>query len=156
MMEVQGCHGLRGRRRGSSLRLDVHIQVDPWLSVSAAHGIGEAVRHQIQTTKRSITEAYVHIEPASESASEVLSRLGVPSKLVGQGACKVPSGHIPGILQVRMNDACEDIEGASPGSTIRRQQPEVEKHVRAMLDAQFNQMFLRAVAGLTQRLMYRV
>ncbi|ONL97994.1 Metal tolerance protein C1 [Zea mays] len=36
---VKGCHRLRGRKAGTSLYLDVHIEVYPFLSVSAAHDI---------------------------------------------------------------------------------------------------------------------
>lgn len=84
----QGCHRLRGRRAGSSLYLDVHIevsvhfrakpvvspeywiskilvqsmlQVNPFLSVSAAHGLGEAVRYQIHKSHPQVTEVFIHI-----------------------------------------------------------------------------------------------
>ncbi|PKI70500.1 hypothetical protein CRG98_009005 [Punica granatum] len=58
---VKGCHRLRGRRAGSSLYLDVHIEVDPFLSVSAAHGVGENVRHQIHKCHPEVTEVFIHI-----------------------------------------------------------------------------------------------
>lgn len=61
---VKGCHRLRGRRAGSNLYLDVHIEVDPFASVSAAHGIGENVRHQIHKSHPEVTEAFIHIDPA--------------------------------------------------------------------------------------------
>jgi hypothetical protein len=35
--------------------------VDPWLSVSAAHNIAEAVRHQLQKQHPEGTETFVHI-----------------------------------------------------------------------------------------------
>ncbi|XP_038988700.1 metal tolerance protein 2 [Phoenix dactylifera] len=61
---VKGCHQLRGRKAGSSLYLDVHIEVDPFLSVSAAHDIGEAVRHQIQKYHSQVAEVFIHIDPS--------------------------------------------------------------------------------------------
>ncbi|KAK9086463.1 hypothetical protein Syun_028857 [Stephania yunnanensis] len=61
---VMGCHRLRGRRAGSSLYLDVHIEVDPFLSVSAAHDIGESVRGQIQKSHSEVAEVFIHIDPA--------------------------------------------------------------------------------------------
>ncbi|XP_010038180.2 metal tolerance protein 2 [Eucalyptus grandis] len=61
---VKGCHRLRGRRAGSSLYLDVHIEVDPFVSVSAAHGIGETVRHQIHESHPEVTEVFIHIDPS--------------------------------------------------------------------------------------------
>ncbi|XP_031373740.1 metal tolerance protein 2 isoform X2 [Punica granatum] len=62
---VKGCHRLRGRRAGSSLYLDVHIEVDPFLSVSAAHGVGENVRHQIHKCHPEVTEVFIHIDPST-------------------------------------------------------------------------------------------
>lgn len=37
------------------------MQVDPWLSVSAAHNIGEAVRQQVHKHHPNVTESFVHI-----------------------------------------------------------------------------------------------
>uniref|UniRef100_A0ACD5WZP7 Uncharacterized protein n=1 Tax=Avena sativa TaxID=4498 RepID=A0ACD5WZP7_AVESA len=61
---VKGCHRLRGRKAGTSLYLDVHIEVHPFLSVSAAHDIGETVRHHIQKTHNQVVEAFIHIDPS--------------------------------------------------------------------------------------------
>lgn len=61
---VKGCHRMRGRRAGSNLYLDVHIVVDPFSSVSTAHGIGENVRHQIHKSHPEVTEVFIHIDPA--------------------------------------------------------------------------------------------
>ncbi|KAI4996191.1 hypothetical protein ZWY2020_046782 [Hordeum vulgare] len=59
-----GCHRLRGRKAGTSLYLDVHIEVYPFLSVSAAHDIGETVRHHIQKTHNQVAEVFIHIDPS--------------------------------------------------------------------------------------------
>ncbi|KAJ7972922.1 Metal tolerance-like protein [Quillaja saponaria] len=61
---VKGCHRLRGRRAGSYLYLDVHIEVDPFSSVSAAHGIGENVRRQIHKSHPEVAEIFIHIDPS--------------------------------------------------------------------------------------------
>jgi len=61
---VEGVHELRGRRMGSTIHLDVHIEVDPWLSVSAAHNIGDAVRQQVHKRHPNVTESFIHIDPA--------------------------------------------------------------------------------------------
>ncbi|XP_057508418.1 metal tolerance protein C1 isoform X2 [Actinidia eriantha] len=61
---VKGCNHLRGRRAGSSLYLDVNIEVDPFSSVSAAHEVGENVRHQIQKLHPEVAEVFIHIDPA--------------------------------------------------------------------------------------------
>ncbi|KAG2402892.1 Metal tolerance protein [Vigna angularis] len=66
---VKGCHRLRGRRAGSYLYLDVHIEVDPFSSVTAAHDIGEKVRHQIHKSHPTVVEIFIHIDPAMSYAS---------------------------------------------------------------------------------------
>ncbi|KAJ1297153.1 hypothetical protein BS78_01G356200 [Paspalum vaginatum] len=65
---VKGCHRLRGRKAGTSLYLDVHIEVYPFLSVSAAHDIGETVRHQIQREHNQVAEVFIHIDPSYSTA----------------------------------------------------------------------------------------
>lgn len=60
---VKGCRHLRGRRAGSSLYLDVKIEVNPLCSLSTAHQIGESVRYQIQTDHPEVTEVFIHLEP---------------------------------------------------------------------------------------------
>ncbi|OAY71121.1 Metal tolerance protein C1 [Ananas comosus] len=66
---VKGCHRLRGRKAGTSLYLDVHIEVDPFLSVSAAHDIGESVRRQIHKSHSQVTEVFIHIDPSYSECS---------------------------------------------------------------------------------------
>ncbi|KAL5712960.1 Metal tolerance protein C1 [Ranunculus cassubicifolius] len=66
---VTGCHHIRGRRAGSSIYLDVHIEVDPFSSVSAAHDVGENVRHQIQKSHAEVAEVFIHIDPSLSGLS---------------------------------------------------------------------------------------
>ncbi|KAF5186544.1 Cation-efflux pump fief [Thalictrum thalictroides] len=70
---VMGCHRLRGRRAGSCIYLDVHIEVDPFSSVSAAHGIGENVRHHIQKSHAEVAEVFIHIDPSLSGLSPRLA-----------------------------------------------------------------------------------
>ncbi|KAG0602050.1 hypothetical protein M758_11G156800 [Ceratodon purpureus] len=53
------------------------VEVDPWLSVSAAHNIGEAVRQQVRTHHPNVTESFIHIDPADGRPS-----LSVPGGMV--------------------------------------------------------------------------
>jgi len=71
---VKGCHRLRGRKAGTSLYLDVHIEVYSFLSVSAAHDIGETIRHQIQKEHNQVAEVFIHIGN--------LQQLNLPSTLL--------------------------------------------------------------------------
>ncbi|KAL8094577.1 metal tolerance protein 2 [Apium graveolens] len=61
--EVKGCNHLRGRRAGSSMHLDVNIEVDPFSSVSAAHEVEENVRRAILESHPEVAEVFIHIEP---------------------------------------------------------------------------------------------
>lgn len=72
---VKGCHRLRGRRAGSFLYLDVHIEVDPFTSVSAAHHVGEIVRGRLHESHPEVSEVFIHIDP---SISEVNPGVSCP------------------------------------------------------------------------------
>ncbi|KAL9235790.1 hypothetical protein vseg_010525 [Gypsophila vaccaria] len=67
---VKGCHRLRGRRAGSFIHLDVHIEVDSFASVSAAHHIGENVRRQIHKSHPEVAEVFIHIDPLIPQISQ--------------------------------------------------------------------------------------
>lgn len=71
---VVGCHHLRARRAGSFLHLDVHIEVDPFLSVSAAHDVGESVRQVIQKSHNQVAEVFIHIDPSYSHCSTMLNQ----------------------------------------------------------------------------------
>lgn len=85
---VKGCHAMRGRRAGSVIHLDVHIEVDPWLSVSAAHMIGEAVREKLREQHSSLEEIFIHIDPADAFASLASSNSG-PEGFKGNGTMQM-------------------------------------------------------------------
>ena len=65
---------------------DVHILVDPALSVSEGHQIGEAVRRRLMETNEDVTDVTVHIDPEDDELAsscdhlplrnEILRRLG--------------------------------------------------------------------------------
>ncbi|KAL8234299.1 hypothetical protein R6Q59_020399 [Mikania micrantha] len=63
---VEGCRHLRGRKAGSSLYLDVKIEVDPFCSISIAHQIGESVRYQIQNSHPEVSEVFIQLEPTTK------------------------------------------------------------------------------------------
>jgi cation diffusion facilitator family transporter len=61
---VRRFHDLRVRRIAGSLMLDVHIHVDPDLSVVAGHDIATEVRERLLSCEFDVAEALVHVEPA--------------------------------------------------------------------------------------------
>jgi len=61
---VRGCHRSRARRVGSKLYADVHINVDPKLSVKKSHAIATRVERNLKAKIPDLTSVVVHIEPS--------------------------------------------------------------------------------------------
>lgn len=61
---VLGVDKCRARRTGLTYHVDLHIEVDPHLSVEAGHRIGGIVRSQIRQQLPWVADVLVHIEPA--------------------------------------------------------------------------------------------
>lgn len=61
---VQGLHKLRTRRMGDWAMIDLHVEVDPRLSVSEGHYIAERINAQVQAEHR-VAECTVHVDPGS-------------------------------------------------------------------------------------------
>ncbi len=83
---VRSLHMLRTRRMGPDALVDVHIQVDPRLSVSEGHQIGETVRRRLIEQIDEVADVTVHVDPEDDAEgprceglplrAEVLERLG--------------------------------------------------------------------------------
>jgi len=73
---VQALHVLRTRRMGGDALVDVHIQVNPNLSVSEGHHISEQVREQVVQSIDEVADVMVHIDP--EDDEQVASTVGLP------------------------------------------------------------------------------
>ncbi len=68
---VRGFHSLRARHSGAGNRIemDVHIQVDPDISVKEGHNIATRVEEEIRRVNSDVNGIVVHIEPDSEEKS---------------------------------------------------------------------------------------
>lgn len=64
---VRACHQLRGRRLGGESLVDVHVDVDPMISVSEGHMIAEQVEHNLIKAMPHLTDVVVHIDPAGHT-----------------------------------------------------------------------------------------
>ena len=60
---VHGVHKARARRYGGSFQVDLHVQVDPSLSVAEGHDIGHAVKEAVCGAGLDVNDAVVHVEP---------------------------------------------------------------------------------------------
>ena len=61
---VQGVHQVRARWVGHKVHADLHITVDPDLSVRESHAIAEAVERNLRAHIRSFGGAVIHVCPA--------------------------------------------------------------------------------------------
>jgi len=66
---VCSLHLLRTRRMGGDALVDVHIQVEPYLSVSEGHQISEVVRNTLINQFDEINDVMVHIDPEDDEHS---------------------------------------------------------------------------------------
>jgi cation diffusion facilitator family transporter len=65
---VRAVHMLRTRKSAGDAFVDVHIQVDPRVSVSEGHQIGETVRRRLLDEVDMVSDVTVHIDPEDDEA----------------------------------------------------------------------------------------
>jgi len=63
---VRTYHAFRMRQAAGTLEMDVHIQVDPTLTVGEGHDIAREVRRRIVLADPNVTSVIVHVEPAED------------------------------------------------------------------------------------------
>jgi cation diffusion facilitator family transporter len=64
---VEGVRGVEkcwARKTGLRYHVDLHLEVDPAISVAESHGIAEKVRHQIRRDVGDVADVLVHVEPS--------------------------------------------------------------------------------------------
>jgi len=79
ILSVEGVatlHMLRTRRMGSEALVDVHILVDPYISVSEGHQVGETMRRHLIEVFDDISDVMVHIDAEDDEAAAPC--LGLP------------------------------------------------------------------------------
>ncbi|MGZ0020251.1 cation diffusion facilitator family transporter [Nitrosomonas sp. wSCUT-2] len=72
---VRSAHTLRTRKSAGNAFVDVHIQVDPRLSVSEGHQIADAVRQRLLEQIDEVTDVTIHIDPENDESSSPSSDL---------------------------------------------------------------------------------
>lgn len=75
---VRELHMLRTRLMGGEALVDVHVIVDPKLSVSEGHYIGEKVRKRLIEEVEEVTDVMVHVDP--EDDEQMKPSLGLPTR----------------------------------------------------------------------------
>jgi cation diffusion facilitator family transporter len=62
---VRDCHALRARTLAGRVDMDLHVLVDPELTVRESHDIATRVKRRLMETDPSVQQVIVHIEPFS-------------------------------------------------------------------------------------------
>ena len=62
---VVQCHHVRTRGLESEVYMDMHVLVDPTLSIERAHRIGNSVEQRVEEAFPQVCEVVVHLEPAT-------------------------------------------------------------------------------------------
>lgn len=60
---VLSCHDLTARYYADKMRMEIHIEVDPEITVREAHQISERVTERIKEKNREVISILVHIDP---------------------------------------------------------------------------------------------
>ena len=63
---VEGIHLLRTRQMGEDAYIDAHIVVDPRLTVSEGHRIGDAVKDELISRFDDVIDVLVHVDPEDD------------------------------------------------------------------------------------------
>ena len=87
IMDVDGVrqlHSLRTRRMGSDGLVDVHVLVDPKLSVSEGHFIGEKVREKLIDQIDDVSDVTVHVDAEDDEVEAVTEGLPERQEIVKQ------------------------------------------------------------------------
>jgi cation diffusion facilitator family transporter len=81
---VEDFHMLRTRRMGGHALVDVHVQVNPRLSVSEGHQIGEYVRTKLVNGIDEVADVTVHIDSEDDKASLLCEGLPMRREVLEQ------------------------------------------------------------------------
>ncbi len=68
---VKGIHAVRSRHIGGGISLDLHVLVDPQVSVYDGHIIAGKVKHALIEKGQNIVDVLIHIEPYEDGEKEV-------------------------------------------------------------------------------------
>jgi len=60
---VLGCHDIRTRGTDSEVYVDLHVQVDPSMTVAEGHAVVERVEHAVAAGFESVIDVIAHLEP---------------------------------------------------------------------------------------------
>lgn len=123
---VVSIHQLRTRLHGGQVFVDVHIIVDPFISVSEGHHIGEQVHMRLIQQCKPITDVTVHIDPENDEINQPSINLPTRAKIMQQLQPYWQS--LPAFAQIKKTnlhylDGQLSIELLIPQSAVDNHQP---------------------------------
>ncbi|MBN1684772.1 MAG: cation transporter [Gammaproteobacteria bacterium] len=96
---VQACHQLRTRLIGGQILIDVHVQLDPYLSLSEAHFIADHVEKNLMQYSHRIADVVVHMDP--EDDDKLISVLNLPNRKTLEKTLKKRWAKLPGYQDIQ-------------------------------------------------------
>jgi cation diffusion facilitator family transporter len=130
---VTTLHILRTRQIGADALVDVHIQVDPYISVSEAHYISETVRSKLIKEVEEVIDVMVHIDPEDdEDVPPTIEKLPLRQEMMKKmGAAWKDVEEAKQIESVTMHylEGKIQIELLLPLAILHNAQPDAEKAV---------------------------
>jgi cation diffusion facilitator family transporter len=84
---VNSIHQLRTRLYAGDIYIDVHILVNPFISVSEGHHVGERVEENILKNVKDATDITVHIDPEDDEICAPCAHLPAREEITNQFNC---------------------------------------------------------------------
>ena len=129
---VTDIHDLRTRRMGSDIYLDGHVLVDPRLSVSEGHRIGDAVYAGLKRNLENLADITIHIDAEDDEKYQSSSHLPLRSELTSrlkkywqdipesEHISRIVLHYLDGQLQVEVWIPMDKLETLDDGDRIKR------------------------------------
>lgn len=68
--EVKGVHKIRNRGCGNDIHIDMHLLIDPYISIEHSHYLTHEIEDRIKNTLNKNAQVIVHLEPFYENRSK--------------------------------------------------------------------------------------
>lgn len=96
---VRSIHQLRTRLHGHFIFVDLHIIVDPFISVSEGHHIGEEVHLKLIKNIKNLNDVTVHIDPEDDETAR--PSLHLPNREVIKKMLEARWENLPGFSNIK-------------------------------------------------------
>lgn len=68
--EIKGVHNIRSRGSENDIHIDMHILIDPYISIEHSHYLSHEIEDKIKNTLNKNTQVIVHLEPFYENRNK--------------------------------------------------------------------------------------